>query len=147
MVRKTIEVKEHESLLVASSTLFTFAGFYGYCNGMWPYGLLSLVTTIVSINYWSDTRSQLKRNCDIVVAKGSFVIYFISGIMYVHDLSLLIVGISILLGIIYHYDMSFVMHHRGESSWVKYHAGFHLCVALEQYLVLYAGIQKGYKFS
>jgi hypothetical protein len=134
---------EQSVYLVVSSCFFLIPGAYAFISS-WPlvlYGLVSVVTTLVSANYWRDAVSgSWRHKADLVIAKVSFVIYFVSGIVFFgKNMHFLAVGIPGCLAIITCYVMSLRMWDADSSTWVYFHMMFHLFVALEQFLVLYGG--------
>lgn len=131
--------------LVASSFSFTIVTFYTfYMRKLWPYGVLSLIISVISAMYWADTKSDTKRKSDLIVAKGSFFLYFISGCFFVRDTFLLMIGVPILCSITGCYYMSLKAFEEDKPYWHLFHMAFHLFVALEQLVVVHAGVEMGF---
>lgn len=124
------------SYLILSSCFFLIPGYYAYLSGLYWYLATSAITTIVSINYWRYPVPGLRRSADVAVAKASFLIYFVTGVMNINDLSVLYIAWPVCGGIIICYHFSNKMWEMDSESWIFYHVLFHLLVALEQYLVL-----------
>jgi hypothetical protein len=114
-------------------------GTYAIAIGFYFYAVVSFVTTVVSINYWRHAIDGYRRTADLITAKASFVIYFVSGCLFIRDVSLLAIGIVGCASIIFFYNLANMSWNNDESIWVAYHMMFHLSVAFEQYLVLYSG--------
>lgn len=103
------------------------------------YGILSVVTSIISFNYWRDAIDGVRRSLDLITAKISFVIYFVTGCMYMKDnVYLLTVAIPICILIAVCFSLSSVYWNNGSIYWVYLHMMFHFFVALEQMMVLYS---------
>ena len=82
-----------------------------------------------------------RHSADLFVAKASFATYFISGCFFVRDLRVLAVGIPGCAMIVILYYLSNRYWDKDSWMWVYFHMGFHLFVALEQFLVLYGGVE------
>jgi Na+/glutamate symporter len=101
------------------------------------YAVLSVITALISANYWRRVPTLgIRRQLDLVVAKVSFAIYFLTGVMYVRDTFLLSIGIPICVSIGICYQMSHVRYSQQSAYWVYYHMSFHLFVAIEQLIVV-----------
>ena len=134
---------EDSRVLVLSSLFFCVPGLYAISSSLFSFAFLSFVTTAVSINYWRNATAGARRQADLLVAKVSFVLYFFSGLYFVRELRLFAVGIPILIAIVGCYMQSLALWERDSPTWKYFHAGFHLAVALEQGLVLYAAALAG----
>ena len=122
--------------LIISSCFFLIPGYYALTQGLYWYLSTSVITTIVSINYWRHAIPGFRRSTDMIVAKVSFIIYFSTGVMRVNDANILYVAWTVCGGIIICYFFSNKLWEKDSSNWVFYHMTFHLLVALEQYIVL-----------
>jgi hypothetical protein len=60
--------------LVISSHFFLVPAYIAYKNSYYGYATISLITTIVSVNFWRNPIPGFRRNLDLVVAKISFTI-------------------------------------------------------------------------
>lgn len=123
--------------LMISSCFFLIPGGYGFANNLMFFGFVSLITTIVSINYWRYAVEGPRRTADLVTAKVSFIIYFVTGCMFVRNITILIIAVPGCLGIFLFYYLSNVYWNKDSSMWVYFHMAFHFCVAFEQFLVVY----------
>lgn len=146
--RNTFPVNTHDSIcLVVSSCFFLIPGFYAFYSDLSFYGVVSAVTTLVSVNYWRNAVEGWRRSADLVTAKVSFLIYFISGLLFIRDFKALVIGIPGCAMIIICYHLANRYWDKDSGMWVYFHVLFHLFVALEQLLVLYDGaIVNGKKY-
>lgn len=122
--------------LIISSSLFFSSGIVAFINELWSYFILSLITTGISINHWRDVRNGPRRTMDLIGAKISFVLFFISGCFAIHItiLQWIAVPICIIMFILY-YCSNYLREHR-IKYWIYVHFVFHLLVAFEQLLVV-----------
>ena len=123
--------------LVVSSTFFLIPGIFAFSCSLYLFGVVSAVTTAVSVNYWRNAVEGYRRTADLITAKTSFVIYFFFGCMYIRDPVLLAIGVPGCVCIIFCYAMSSRYWALDLPHWKWFHMMFHLFVALEQFLVLY----------
>ena len=92
--RNVFPIPFYESLcLVMSSCFFLLPGYYAFLENLPFHGSVSIVTTIVSANYWRYAVEGTRRNVDLIVAKVSFMIYCASGFWFTRDWRLYAVGI------------------------------------------------------
>lgn len=130
------EVKMH-MLLVISSCFFMIPGTYAFMHGVAFLGVLSCITTLVSINYWRDAVEGWRRDADLFVAKVSFCIYFVIGVVHVRDWHILVVGwpnTALMLG---SYFLSNKLWKDGSAMWIYCHMAFHLFVSFGQLIVVH----------
>jgi hypothetical protein len=131
----------HGNCLCFSSLFFLIPSYYGFNNNLKYYGLLSLVTSIISINFWRDTTELgFRRNLDSFFAKVSFMVYFITGINYINDSSVYIIGWLICFCILLCFYLSHRQWNKDEETWIIFHMLFHFFVAIEKFIVLYYSI-------
>ena len=123
--------------LILSSCFFLIPGYYAFMLGLYWYLATSAITTIASINYWRYAVPGLRRSLDMVVAKTSFTIYFVTGIMKISNFSVLCVSWPLCGGILICYYYSKKMWEKSSESWIFYHVMFHVFVALGQCIVLH----------
>ena len=124
-------------LLMISSCFFSIAGVYAAFSYLYLHSIVSIITTFVSVNYWRYAVNGARRTADLIISKVSFLIYFISGCIFVRDWFHLIVSISLCVGIIVLYKLSCHYWDQDSPSWVHFHFTFHICVAFQQYLIVY----------
>jgi hypothetical protein len=129
------------TLLITSSCFFLIPGYFAWTCGLYAYSALSTVTTLASIQYWIHPVDGMRRNTDLIIAKVSFTVYFLSGCSVLRDvpLGLGIVG-CITIGLFY--ALANRAWNQNRNIWSKYHMVFHLFVALEQCLVLYGVVDR-----
>jgi hypothetical protein len=131
----------HESTcLITSSCFFLIPAMYAFLSpGLYFYGIVSAITTAVSVNYWRHADyGRLSRIADLIVSKVSFAIYCVSGFLYFwHVPWLFIIGVPGCLSIMFAFYYAGVIWERDRSEWVYVHMAFLLFVALKQMLVIY----------
>jgi hypothetical protein len=116
--------------IVGSSLFFMFPCVYGYKKEQYVLSIISLLTTICSINFWRDATYSWRRSADCIMAKITFLVYMIKGFNCVVWMPFIITGYSALFGIIYCYYMS--NKHGDTELWWKYHMMFHLLIIYNQ---------------
>lgn len=125
--------------LVVSSCFFLLPALYGFMTAHYLYALLSVITTVVSVNYWRHPVEGWRRTADLITAKVSFIVYFFTGYsIFIRDWGLMAVALPGCICIIGFYMMSNRYWDADSPYWVYLHMLFHLFVALEQFLVLYS---------
>lgn len=131
---------KESSCLVISSCFFLIPACYAcYSYGLFFYGIVSIITTLISANYWSSAdMDTISRYADLVFSKISFTIYCVSGIVFfLKEPYLFVFGVPGLLAIIFFYCYAGQLWDNDNPNWYIYHMYFHLFVAIEQFLVLY----------
>lgn len=152
-----IEEKEQSSIewppplsrsiwLVFSSCFFLVPGLYAFINSCFFIGLVSSLTTLMSVAHWVKAESGLRQKIDRCTASVSFVIYFMAGILFLRGLLLFAVGLPGVILMLSCFYMSHKMLAIGSSKWIYFHFCFHVFVALEQLLVVYAMVHSGVVF-
>lgn len=116
--------------LVGSASFFIVPCIYGYQKEQYFLAIISLLTTICSINFWRDATYSWRRSVDCIMAKIAFLVYMIKGVIYVVWPPFVVTGYSALVGIIYCYYMS--NKHGDTDLWWKYHMMFHLLIVYNQ---------------
>ena len=120
--------------LVGSSLFFLVPSIYGYQKEQYFLAIISLLTTSCSINFWRDATYSYRRSADVIMAKISFTIYTVNGIIYVTWLPFVVTGYGALFALIYCYYMS--NKHGDTDLWWKYHMMFHLLIAYTQIICI-----------
>lgn len=135
-------VSSYEStILTISSFLFIIPGYYAYRSELYFYCFVSVITSLVSANHWRHVMEGWRRTADLITAKVSFAIYFISGcIFFCKNLYMWYIGFPGCLMIIGCYFLSNHFRKIDSAWWLYFHMFFHVFVAFEQYLVLYSGV-------
>ena len=128
---------EHSILLILSSCSFLLPSLVGFMNGLHLHAVISLITSLVSINYWRYAIPGIRKAADLVVAKVSFVIYFVTGLFHIRDVNIFIIGWILAFLIIGSYALSNHKWNKDSDHWIIFHLLFHIFVALAQATVLY----------
>lgn len=126
-----------EYSLVISSCFFMIPGLFGIFNNICLLGWLSVLTSIASINYWRNPMNNWRRWTDLIVAKLSFIVYFINGITNIRNFHILVIGwlnTMLLMYCYYNANSKWIVQNK---SWIYYHMAFHLFVASGQLIVIY----------
>lgn len=136
-----IEAPSHQAnYIVLSSILFLIPAIYSYINGEYLIAGSLVISTILSIVFWSDARYTWRRILDRTYAKFSFLYFFITGILYVTWLPFLIMGYMGLFGLTYCYYMSNKHCHNKNEVWWKYHVAFHVITICTQLMIIWSVI-------
>jgi hypothetical protein len=122
--------------LVFSSCFLFASGIVAFTYGLCAYFILSFVTTTISINHWRDVRRGPRRTADLIGAKISFVLFFVSGCFAIHITILQWVAIPLCAVMIVLYYFSNILREQRNPHWMVIHFVFHMCVAFEQVLVV-----------
>lgn len=128
--------------LILSSLFFLMPGYYAYISGLPLYLVTSTVTTLASINYWRNAVPGWRRTTDMIVAKVSFLIYFITGVCRIKEVEILFIAWPVCAVIAACYISSNKQWEKDSHTWIFYHMSFHFFVTLEQYIVLVASFEK-----
>lgn len=141
--RKVYPISEVDAnYLILSSFFFLLPGYYAYISGLPLYLATSSITTLASVNYWRNAVPGWRRTIDIIVAKASFIIYFVTGTCRIKEIEVLFMAWPICAIIAACYISSNKQWERDSHTWIFYHMSFHFFVALEQYIVLVASFEK-----
>lgn len=124
-------------LLVISSIFFLIPGLYALMYGVNHLALLSCITTLISINYWRDAVDGWRRHADLVIAKLSFCIYFITGVVHIRDWHILLVGWPNTFLMLGAYYLSNILWQQQSAYWIYCHMAFHLFVSIGQLIVVH----------
>jgi len=123
--------------LVCSSFLFVIPSIHAFYLRMYFFSILLLITSGISANHWRNALfNSWRRTIDLYVAKISFVVFLIDGIMYIQYTPYLYIAYINLAAITYCYYHSNTLYLAKSPSWYKYHIMFHMCVAYEQMVVI-----------
>ncbi len=124
-------------LLVVSSSFFMIPGMYALYSGVYSLGILSCITTIISINYWRDAVNGWRRHADLLIAKISFVIYFLTGVVHIRDLHVLLIGWPNTALILVTYYLANSLWTQESEYWIYFHMAFHFFVSIGQLIVVH----------
>jgi hypothetical protein len=138
-------------LLTVSSCLFLIPAILAWHLYQPFFAILSLITSLISINYWRNPVPGIRKNADLIFAKISFAFYFramMSKIHFTYIFGLLCVSTCLLVTC---YMLScyfsqkktrtpsqFQSHLNTSScvSWVYFHFVFHLLVTCNQCIII-----------
>lgn len=127
-------------LLTVSSLFFMYPGIFCLTHTirlpLLPLGVLSILTSCISVNYWRDPKDGWRRQMDLIFAKCSFVVYFTTGILTIHNSFIRTAGLSTSALIVYCYHQSNTCWTARKEEWVFYHMAFHFFVACGQFIVI-----------
>jgi hypothetical protein len=141
--RKVYPLSEVDAnYLILSSLFFLMPGYYAYISGLPLYLGTSTFTTLASVNYWRNAVPGWRRTTDMIVAKVSFLIYFLTGICRIKEMETLFIAWPICAVIAACYISSNKLWEKDSHTWIFFHMSFHFFVALEQYIVLVASFEK-----
>jgi hypothetical protein len=123
--------------LVISSSCFLLSGYIAFIYSIWIYFIISLITTFISINHWRDVRKGPRRTADLIGAKISFLVFFLSGCFSIPNNILWTFAVPncVLMVILYYLSNHF--RNQGQKIWIYIHFLFHILVAIEQAVVVY----------
>lgn len=138
--KNTFPLKYYErNYLVISSCFFLIPAIIAFCYRAHILGATSSIVSLISVNYWRHAIPGWRKTFDLIVAKVSFVFYFITGCLHVRENIYHIIGWPVCALIIYFYLKSNSKWDKNCTSWVYHHVLFHLFVALEQTVVIVGG--------
>lgn len=134
-----IEAPSHQTYyIILSSLLFLIPSIYSYINNQYLTAISLVISTVLSITFWSDARHTWRRIIDRTYAKFSFLYFVINGILYVTWLPFLVIGYMGLFGLIFCYYMSnkYCCNINQNDIWWKYHIAFHLITVCIQIMII-----------
>ena len=119
--------------LVFSSSFFLIPAIYAYTLRLYYLAFTSVMTTFISVNFWrrADPHSW-RKTMDVVFARFSFSVFFLSGCFFIKNSSLFVTGWMVGILIVCFYMLSM----NAGSHWIYFHMLFHLSVALGQSIVV-----------
>ena len=118
--------------LVLSSLTFLIPGLISYNFGFIIYSLLSISTTIFSINHWRCAENGIRRTLDVFMARFAFIVYFISGLFYLQNITALLTITLISSS----YLISCHLSVKQNSYWLHAHVLFHIFVSSTKILII-----------
>jgi hypothetical protein len=122
--------------LVLSSLTFLIPSIRAFHHSFYLYSVISLCTTLFSINHWRRAECGLRRRMDRVVARGAFIIYVFTGCMHLNPLH----SSGYLFPICLCYCLSCGLSYHNYSMWVAMHFLFHLCTTIAKLNIINAMI-------
>ena len=124
----TIVPIKHSIFIVISSSFFLFPAYYAFVNNLYVYSIILTKTSLISISYWIYPCYGYRRNLDLFYAKFAFSIFVYLGIVY--NLNIQSILLLLLLLVCYYKSCNLVKY------WYIYHVLFHLCLMIEQSVIL-----------
>ena len=106
--------------------------------------ILYTSTTLASLNYWRYPVPGLRRNIDLIVARISFLITLISGIIFIKNTTYLVVGWSFAVCIPFCYYLSHKLSKLRMKQWCITHMMMHAFVAAGMSLVVISALAGRY---
>ena len=122
--------------LVLSSCTFLIPAVRAFHHSFYLYSMISLCTTLFSINHWRRAECGLRRRMDRVVARGAFIVYVFTGYMHLNPLDSSVCLFPICLC----YWLACVLSYNNYSCWVVMHFLFHLCTTIAKLNIINAKI-------
>lgn len=119
---------------VVSSGFFLVPAVYSYTTGLTYFTILSLLTAIISANYWKNAICSWERIVDRIFARMSFIVYFSNGMYYVRTPTSVISSFITFITFTYFYYLS--NKYEKTDTWWKYHMAFHLLACYTQCIIL-----------
>jgi hypothetical protein len=122
-------------LTMTSLTFLIPAVFASYKNLYIPSRILFLLS-LASANYWRNPCPGLRYKMDIIMARTSFVYFFIQGVTKVKDPTLQLIGYPTIALSLYCYKKAAHLNNNGNSLFVPYHMVFHLTTIVVQSIIV-----------
>ena len=124
--------------VVVSSCFFLVPAIYAFLNviyfqWLYLYALLSVCTTVCSVNHWIKAEDGVRRKIDQAAARIAFIIYVVTGFyylpIYLSIVTVLTIATSFAIS-----DYLSLMHH---PLWPLSHIFFHLSVTVSKIFIIY----------
>lgn len=123
--------------LILSSSLFLIAFIVGLLYGAYIHSTLSLLSCLASINYWRSSGPSWRYDCDVFLAKLTFLVFFVTGIFYVNEIILQVIGwIVCILSLLSFYFSNYGWEKKSQL-WIYCHFFFHVCTSINMCLVIH----------
>jgi hypothetical protein len=122
--------------LVGTSLLFLGPASYAYTNNMPLLATTLTITSLVSANFWRHANYSIRRNCDLVVAKGAMAIMCYNGAHYIRTFSKAATAYPCLGLVTYTYYKSHELHNAKNNGWLSYHMTMHALLTYEEFAIL-----------
>lgn len=103
--------------------------------------MLYSLTTLASLNYWRYPVHGLRRNIDLIIARTSFFITLVSGIIFIKNRTYLVVGWSFAVCIPFCYYLSHKLSKLRMKQWCVAHMMMHAFVAAGMSLVVISALE------
>ena len=122
--------------ILLSTSLFTIPILYGYYNKKYLLSTTSLVSMMVSLNYWRNPISGTRKTTDVIISKIATAIYFFHGYNNIHGAIFRIFGYTNGLCMISLYNVSCILYQLKSDTWEYYHILFHISTIIGKMIVL-----------
>jgi hypothetical protein len=121
--------------LMGTSTFFLLPALYGYYKNIPILPEVSVITSIVSINYWINPIEGTRKNMDLIFSKISATTYVLYGNLYMTRTNI-IYGYINLFFMIYFYNQSCRFHRKSNPCWLPCHILFHYLVINGTFMII-----------
>ena len=123
-------ITRFKGFLLFTSLFFLFpAGLAIQHTRSFYLAILYTLTSLASLNYWRNPVYGFRRNIDIIVARTSFVITLISGIIFIKNITYLVIGWFLAVCIPICYYLSHKLSNMRMKQWCVAHMMRHTFVA------------------
>ena len=135
--KQVYDVSKIQSRILMCTSTITFIPIYiAYRRSLFFYALTSTGTCLCSILYWYHPVHGWRRNLDLLYAKYSFLVYFISGVVYCPWGAPILIFYINASFIVLFYLMTMVF----PRQWIYFHVLFHLLsIVTKCHIIKYMG--------
>jgi len=121
--------------LMTSSTFFLAPALYGIQKGHILLPTTSILSSAISIYYWSNPANPFARTLDLYSAKTAGIVYFAYEYYTIQSVPLRILGYTNLVAMLSSYQLScYISDVYGGKSWIPFHIAFHVFTSFGQML-------------
>ena len=130
-----------KGFLLFTSLFFLFpAGLAIQHTRSFYLAILYTSTSFASLNYWRNPLNGFRRNIDLIVARTSFIITLISGIIFIKNTTYLVIGWSFVVCIPICYYLSHRLSKMRIKQWCVAHMMMHTFTAAGMTLVVISAL-------
>ncbi len=122
-------------ILCSTSVGFILPGIYAFTTGDSWLGLISILTSLFSVNYWFHETNDLRYTLDSIMSRISFITFTYRAITYVKNPTILLYGWINWFVLVLSFALSRYHQRYGGPWWVP-HCLFHICTTIGQVLVI-----------
>jgi hypothetical protein len=123
--------------LMGSSLLFLGPSLYAYSLNQKTISIMTLATSLASINFWRRADYTWRRDCDLVTARGYAVMMTYYGFKSITTIRESVICYPPLVLYFYCYYKSQEFFNKKNDKWLLYHIASHITITYEQYAVIY----------
>jgi hypothetical protein len=123
--------------LIGSSLLFLGPSLYAYSLNQKTISIMTLATSLASINFWRRADYTWRRDCDLVTARGYAVMMTYYGFKSITTIRESVICYPPLVLYFYCYYKSQEFFNKKNDKWLLYHIASHITITYEQYTVIY----------